>query len=292
MNYSTNIFRMSVQKISLLAVTLVFLLASCGGETTKKNTGEKDQTAEVKNQTSDKKEDSNIGKEVEKIIYPLPTPYEISSMLNQAGAGFIFNISNPVENVDKYYTEKSKALNLGIYGADLSYASTYNKSQETQLFLSCTKQLTDQLGINSAFNSSVVDRVEANIDNKDSLHSIISESYYDTFEYLNKNGKGSISVMILAGGWIEGMYLSTQLSIITNNDAEIIKGISSQKPTLSKLITILKTYKEDPNIAEVITDLRKIKDVMDTVQEGTNLNTEQLDKLTTIVEEIRSAIVE
>ena len=276
---------MSVQKFSLVAVAFVFLLASCAGETTKNETTKKDQTTE-------KTEDKSLGKEVEKIIYPLPTPYEISEMLNQAGAGYIFNISNPVENVDKYFTEKSKALNLGIYGADLSYASTYNKSQETQLFLSCTKQLTDDLGINSSFNGSIIDRVEANIDNKDSIHAIVSESYYDTFEYLNKNGKGSISVMILAGGWIEGMYLSTQLAIITNNDTEIIKGLSAQKATLGKLTTILKTYKEDPNIAEVMADLTKIKTVMDVVKDGASMSAEQLDKLTAVVEEVRSAIVE
>lgn len=285
MNYSRNIFKMSVQKISLLTVAFVLLFSSCGNETAKKETKKTDPVTE-------KKEDSTLGKEVEKIIYPLPTPYEIANMLNKAGAGYIFNISNPVENVDKYFTEKSKALNLGIYGADLSYASTYNKSQETQLFLACTKQLTDDLGINSAFNGSVIDRVEANIDNKDSLHTIISESYYDTFEYLNKNGKGSISVMILAGGWVEGMYLSTQLAIITNNDAEIIAGISSQRATLNKLVTILKTYKDDPSIGEVVADLKKIKAVMDTFQDGAAPNAEQLEKFTTVIEEVRSAIVE
>lgn len=282
MNYSTNIFRMSVQKFSLLAVTFCVLLASCGNEPSTSNKTKQGEQTKTKEATTT---------EVEQVIYPLPTPYEISTMLNKAGAGYIFNVSNPVDNVDKYFTEKSKALNLGVYGADLSYASTYNKSEETQLFLTCTKQLTDDLGINSILNEDIVERVEANIDNKDSLHSIISESYYDTFSYLNKNGKGSISVLVLAGGWIEGMYLSTQLAIITNNDAGIMQGIFAQKANLNKLYTIFKSYKDDPNVTEVLTELEKIKIIMDSITSA-EISTEIQEKLTAEVEIIRASIVE
>jgi hypothetical protein len=213
-------------------------------------------------------------------------------MLNGAGAGYIFNVSNPVENVDRYFTEKQKALNLGVYGADLSYASTYNKSKETQFFLTCTQQLTIDLGINSALNQGLIERVEANINNKDSLHNIISESFYDTFDYLNKNGKGSISVLILAGGWIEGMYLSTQLAIITKNNPDILRGIGEQKDTLEKLLTILRNYKDDPNVTDFILDLEKIDASFQGHDVSTIITVKRFDNLCGIIDEVRSSIVE
>ena len=275
---------MSVQKLSLFALFVALVAAGCSSQPA----GQTNDSTAVQTET----QDQTVADEVEKIIYPLPTPYKISEMLNKAGAGYIFYVSNPVENVDKYFTDKRKALNLGVYGADLSYASTYNKSQETQLFLTCTQQLTEELGITSAFNTNLVERVEANINNKDSLHHIISESYYDTFDYLNKNGKGSISVIILAGGWIEGMYLSTQLAIVTKNDNAIVAGIGEQKETLSKLVTILKTYKDDPSVTEVMADLERINAAFPEVEAGKTLTPEQLSSLTSVIEEVRNAIIE
>ena len=63
--------------------------------------------------------------------YPLPSSFEVTKLLVEAGASYILNLCNPVDNVNRYISLKSKALNLGVYGADLSYAATYNQAQET-----------------------------------------------------------------------------------------------------------------------------------------------------------------
>lgn len=48
----------------------------------------------------------------------------------KAGAKYNKNILNDVKNVDKYTSAGQQALNLGIYGADLSYTSVFNHTQE------------------------------------------------------------------------------------------------------------------------------------------------------------------
>ena len=232
--------------------------------------------------------------QVQKIVYPIQTPFEITEMLNKARASYILDVTNPVENVDKYFTEKSKALNLGIYGADLSYSSTYNKVQETRNFLTCSKKLTDELGIVTPFNENLTARIEENIENKDSLYSIITDSYHDTFEYLNETEKGAISTLIIAGGWVEGIYIATQLAILSENNAEIMKGIANQRNTLITLLPLLETYPENKDVQDVVAQLNKINDVYSSMEEKDGelqVTPEKFEELLSVTDEVRNYFV-
>ena len=113
----TNKFDFAKFSFLLLAALVVMFVVSCGSR----------QAKEAENSSVTPKEE--VFKSVTK--YPIPTAFEVIKLINNAGATYILSLSNPVENVDKYFTEKSKAINLGIYGADLSYASTYQMKQET-----------------------------------------------------------------------------------------------------------------------------------------------------------------
>ena len=59
--------------------------------------------------------------------------------------------------------------------------------QETMLYLDASKKLADEIEISSAFNQTYAERVERNLENGDSLISIISDSFIDTYNYLTKN---------------------------------------------------------------------------------------------------------
>ena len=50
----------------------------------------------------------------------------------------------------------------------------------------------------------------------------LTTSFTTTFEYLNDNGKGAVAVMVLAGGFVEGLYLSTELAGMIDKNADII----------------------------------------------------------------------
>lgn len=281
---------MSKQKTLSLFASVLFvavfsvMLMSCGNESNDENKDET-QTADV----------SSAVEKVDKLVYPLPTPLEVTNMLNKAGASYILDVANPPGNVDKYFTEMSKAMNLGVYGADLSYASTYNKTQETNNYLACTLKLRDGLSVETPYNATLLDEVEANIDNKDTLYEILTSSFHDTFEFLNENGKGAVSVMILAGGWIEGLYISTELAMLTDNNAEILKGIADQKETLKTLIPLIETYKDNENIVLILKELKVIEAIFAELPEkdgAVQLNEEQFGKIKDEIEALRKKVVE
>jgi hypothetical protein len=159
---------LSIAKLAMMIAALSIFALGCS------NSG----------QTDENTEDTTLSltDQAEKLVYPMPTPLEITTMLNKAGASYIIGIANKPENVDKYFTESAKALNLGIYGADLSYSATYGMSQETMNFFVCTKKLRDGLDIQAPGNDSLSARIEANIENKDSIYSILTTSFTSTFD--------------------------------------------------------------------------------------------------------------
>ncbi|WP_372752774.1 hypothetical protein [Labilibaculum sp.] len=232
-----------------------------------------------------------IEKEVRDVVYPLPTTFELTSMLNRIGADYILGLSNSTENADKYFTEKARALNLGVYSADLSYASTYQRKQETMLFLKASKSLIDNLEITSAYNETLVEEVEKNLDNKDQLVSIITNSFYDTYEFLNKNAKGNLSLLVVSGSFIEGLYIATNISDNTYANSEIVKVIFDQKESLEKLLAVLEPEAKDPNIDSILVELHGLKVSYDKIVDG-SMDKAQLDEITASVTKLRESIVQ
>lgn len=197
---------------------------------------------------------------VQDIFYAVPSPMEMAAMLKKVGATYNASIINDVRNVHNYTTARSRALNLGIYGADLSYASVFNQNQEAIIYLSCTKKLADNLGVTKAFNDETIERMEANVDNRDSLLSIVSETYYILDSYLKENGRDHVSALVIAGGWVEGLYISTT---VAGNDAkpskELLERIADQKISLGNLQSLVKAYNKENQIDDIVADLEAIE---------------------------------
>jgi hypothetical protein len=268
--------KFNIVKISTLLLAVTFFV-SCGNR----------QAKEAENSSVTPKEEAF--KSVTK--YPIPTAFEVIKLLNNAGATYILSISNPVESVDKYIPAKSKALNLGVYGADLSYASTYQMKQETMNYLKVSKKLIDELQITSAFNVEFAQRVEKNIDNKDSLIRIISDSFYDTYEFLVNNGKDNTSLLVMAGSWIEGLYITTQMAIISKNNEDILKIVANQKEPLTKLLELLKPYSTDKDVAEITEALKPLANIYANVGVD-KLTPEQFEQINKAVAQVRGTIVQ
>ncbi len=262
--------------LSLVTTALLFAMISCGG-------GAK----QAETEKADMKTKDQAFKSVTK--YPIPSAFEVVKLLNKAGASYILSLNNPVENVDKYFTEKSKALNLGVYGANLSYASTYQMKQETMSYLKVSKKLIDDLQISTAFNKDFAEKVEDNIDDNDALIQIITDSFYDTYDYLINEGKDNLSLLVIAGSWIEGLYITSEMAIISKHNNDILKIIANQKEPLNKLMELMEPVSEDPAIAEVMEMLKPLKAIYDKV-EVENITNEQFEQIEKQISEIRTTI--
>ena len=264
----------------ILAISILFSISACKNQkTSESGTNAADATEMIEGKDALIKEISD---------YPLPTSFEVTTMLIEAGASYILNLCNHVDNVDKYINLKSKALNLGVYGADLSYAATYKQTQETMQYLSASAKLIDELQIGS-FNEELVSNVEANISNVDSLINLISDSFYKTYEYLTTNEQDELSILVMAGSWIEALYITTQISIISAENSKIVEIIYEQSSSLEKLLETMAPVSGSEMSADIFNGLIIMQEIYRSA-EG-NLSEEQLEALILQTEKLRTQIV-
>jgi hypothetical protein len=264
---------------SSVIFAMVVLFASCGGR----------QEGESRAITDNKERTELAGRSGDGLDeYPIPTSVEIVELLQRAGAPYILGISNPVANVDKYFTERSKALNLGVYGADLSYAGTYEMNQEIMKYLQVSKQLIEELNISTSFNRGFVERVERNLEDKDSLINIVSESFNDTYVFLTRNNRDDLALLVMTGSMIEGMFLTSQIAIGARDNSEITDIIIQQREPLEKLLELLDDY-DDDYINTLHQELQEIHNYMDNLRSP--MTNEEVNAFADNIERLRAKVI-
>ena len=185
-------------------ITISLTLFSCGSDTGQETLANDQQTTESGDENSRER-----AAKAKKVFYTVPSPYETALIFERSGVGYNIGVLNPIDNVNNYSTNVKQALNFGVYGADLSYANIFDQSQQCMFYMNCAKKLADGLGITSAFDAETMERIEANMNNRDSLMNIINDAYWVADGYLKENEQDFLSALIISGGWIEGLYLGT-----------------------------------------------------------------------------------
>jgi hypothetical protein len=220
-------------------------------------------------------------KKAEKIFNALPSPLESAMLIKSADARFDAALLNPVANGNNYVTNKSMALNLGIYTCDLSFASLYEQTQLIIDYMNAAKKMADGLGILKAIEQSTIDRLEENINNSEVIMEIVSETFMNSSSYLEDNGQAAIASMVLVGGWFEGLYISTQLVDMKDfNSNKLVSRIIDQKLTIGILMNLLESSKGNPAVDELIVQVSKLKVVFDKISITTSPIRTEFEKST------------
>lgn len=222
--------------------------------------------------------------------YPIPTSYEITELVYKAGAPYNMDLSNDPQKAEEYITQRDKALNLGVYGADLSYASTHGFKHWTMLFLEASKILIDELGISTNYNVDYAQRIEDNLDDRDSVILIVSESFVETWEYLIDNKQDVLARLVVCGSWIEGVYITSSIaSNFSRDNTEFLEILAQQKKSLTNLVSLMEPVKDLDEVSEVFKGLFDLQDIYEDV--GDSLTAEQLEKVTARISTLRAAII-
>ena len=252
----------------LLFVVLGFVLSGCnrGPKSESEGSGEFEASGTL---DTDTQEQLNTAK---RIFYSLPSPLETAMLIKNAGAEYNEDLMNPTSNTSKYITSRSKALNLGIYSTDLSYASLFDQSQATLDYIGAAKEMADGLNILDAIDEETVSELEEQINNRDAIIDIISETLMNSSSFLKENDlEGTASVM-LVGGWIEGLYIATNLVDEGDNldDNKLVERIVDQKLSLDIMINLLESSPEDQDAQLVLEDVKVLKTIFDkiTIDQG------------------------
>jgi hypothetical protein len=243
-----------IKNIFYLLLIVPFFM-SCGGGT---SSSEIDIPDSIKHGGSGKI--MEISQEViEDLVQNVSSPIEMAALIKRVGVPFSRDYLSDPNSVDKYNTTFSRALNLGVYGADLGYLNIYDRTSLIINHITSIKKLTDHLRIGQFFDFNTLRRLASNNENLDSLMYISTVSFNRMDRYLRESNRSSASTLMVTGVWVEGLYLATQVAKRTDN-SEINERIAEQKISLNDLLIVLKVYKSDPAFQELIVDFEQIKD--------------------------------
>jgi hypothetical protein len=201
------------------------------------------------------------------IFYSLPSPLETAMLIKRAGANFNSDLLNSTNNVGRYNTNLKMALNLGIYSADMSYSSLFDQTQSTLNYMGASRQLAEKLGVMDAITEETIRLLEENMNNREVVMDIISEAFMNSNAYLTEQDRPVIAAMVLTGGWVEGLYIATQL---TGGDMDshprLLERIVYQKLALQTLLSLLDSHKNNPDISYIIERLSELESIFSEVK--------------------------
>ncbi len=205
------------------------------------------------------------------------------------------SLLNAAENVKFYTTTKNKAVNMGVYGAELNYLIHFGQSQYSMKYMVASKQLADQIGVAMAFDQQAVEEYQTNAENRDSLISIIFGVYDNARRMLKNEEQFMLSSLVIVGSWIENMYLTTEMFSRTKSTAlksKLVTNILEQKVYMEKILEAIKLLDEGDNVfvTEIIKDLQTIDSIY--VDFGDRLLSEEdVKTLNAAISQIRNNVI-
>ncbi|MGE0090327.1 MAG: hypothetical protein AB7S50_12725 [Bacteroidales bacterium] len=194
------------------------------------------------------------------IVQNVSSPVEMAALIKSLGVPFSKDYLATTSYVDNYNTSFKKALGLGVFGADLGYLNMYNKTSSVIDYISAIKTLADGIHVGQFFDFTTLKRLATNNQNLDSLMYISVQNFNQMDRYLRENRRSSLSSLIVAGIWIESMYLVGEVAK-RSPSKELSEKIGEQKIIMSNLMILLKNYEKDPDFKELIEDFEEIQDL-------------------------------
>jgi hypothetical protein len=249
-------------------------------------------------------EDTTVTVETSDVSYSLPSPLQIASIFKKSGLKFKAGVTSQQKDPGKYTTALNKAINLGVYSADLSYTVLNKQSQEAMTYMKLCRQLADNLNMGSVFEeANLSKRFEKNLSNEDSLAYIIAELQMVTDMYLDENDQQQITSIVFAGAWIESMYVGSKV-FEKGKDKELNNKLAEQMTILGSIVNALKAQQaKDANISGLVADLETVKVIYDALpsvkamnadensEKEMTLTDDEVAQLTKKIEELRTKFI-
>lgn len=266
-------YKRNIMLKSAFVITIGMFLTACSSETHKET---------VNNDTKTIIEDTTVNTGIGEITYSLPSPLQIASIFKKSGMKYQMGLTSQYKDPSKYVTSLSKALNLGIYSADLSYALLNKQHQIVMEYMKLARQTADQLGMASVYEvNNIAKRFDKNISNEDSLTIILSELQMEMDFYVDENNQQQITAIAFSGAWIESLYIAFTINE-TSKEKTLNKRLSEQMTILESIINALKTVeKKDPAITGLIASLLDVKNTYESlpsVKNSKNIATQETDE--------------
>lgn len=197
--------------------------------------------------------------------YGLLTPMEICVIFERLAVPYNDATLNPVSNRDLYLSNSKAAINTGVYGVDFGYLKMFGFGQAVINYMVTIREMSNKLGIPDNMLTEPIRRVQNDLADPDTIAALMKNAYFAIENHLRQSGRESTAGLMVMGGWVEAMFIATQLVYNpVNPDAEVVQKIAEQKYTLTSLLSFMKNYYDDPVVVYYTKKLKFLKNYFDT----------------------------
>ncbi len=235
-----------MKKTFLYLMSCSVLLYSCGG--------------------ADKKEaavDTAMSENTQEVLvdYNIPSPSEQFALISKLDVKKNTAIMHDANMADTYTTTAQKALNFGVYTADVAYLTSFNETNKYLSYFGKLEKLGKDIGVAQVFGNQLGELAKKWDGNADSLFRLSDETYNKTFQRLIEIEKGEELSLMLVGGWIESMHLMIGSSKGYGKSPKLEKAIADQKLVAENLMEFLVSYQDNADVKAFTADIQAILDV-------------------------------
>lgn len=249
------------------AIVFAAALLGCGSNTAEQRDNPDEKLADVSKEESsesgsDKKVDESI---IKTILESIPSPLEISILIQQTEAEYNVKDLNDHTSVTKYGSSFKKALNLGVYSTDLGYANIFEQNQDALNFLNSVKKLADGISIGQFFQYAEIKNLVESADDLNKLVQTTTVNFERINFHLREQQRESLSILILTGGWVEINYLAAMV-YERNRNEKLKETLADQKIILERILLVLDVYQEKREFKELTMKLKNLRKIYDKVK--------------------------
>lgn len=242
-------------------------------------------------------------------LFSIPSPVQTALLIREIKAPYESALPYSTDSIARFATKDQQALALGIYGADLAYVTIHKDGQRALKTLQAIEQLSGKLNLSNAFDKELLNGFKQHINNEDSLLRFTGKAFRAADMYLKNDQRNDISAGVLAGGWIEGLYL-TLGTTGTQVDPKVAVRLAEQRHTLDNLIALLSQNDASSELVKALQELATaygevsttytfVQPTLDAANKTTYINSkttaqiapEALQRIIDQVRAIRSAII-
>jgi len=254
---------MRMKKFISPILVYALLLVACG------NDGTSTDQAQLENELENIKElEPNLSDDkITSILSSIPSPLELSVQIQEMGIEYNRDMLNNADNINKYNSRYRKALNLGIYGTDLGYTNIYQHTQDGLNYLNAIRQLASDLNISQFLNFESIKELTSAKSNLDSLLMITNQNFDQINSHFRETNQSSLSTLLLTGGWLEALYITTQVALKHPDSKELMERIGEQKIVLGNIMVLLDSYsRNDAEIKELMLEMQDLEELFKKIE--------------------------
>ena len=255
----------------ILAVSLYYFIES-GSSITASNS-ELSISDSIKNDEKDKslsgfKESREnrqyLNQRIETYLKEFPSPTEVLFKLKAEKLVFNKNLINDVSRFDSYlFVSDVTAVNLGVYTSDIAYLSAYDQLQDVIKCLNVCRQMSDHLGVTSAFDIEIIEEFKKNFGDKKRIEALINKTIKSTTDILRTDERTQTAILLLAGAYIEGLHISTNIInpqyAAGVGDLEMVEILRKQGQNMDEIISLLKQLESNERVDSLLLDFENLK---------------------------------